>query len=123
MVLSSEKKYEILVNLYKHYNDILLKGMGFAYAIISGLGTFYVAHSEKPYAKSVLVLSCIAALLSSYIFLMCRSLLSNLELEFKKTSDDLELTAYPSIKPLSLFLLVNAIVMLSLVVAGTIYFC
>ena len=121
MALRPEKQYEILVDLYKHYNDVLLKGVAFVYTIVSGLTAFYIAHSEQAYAHALLVLACLASVLSSFLFIMSRALLTNLQHELREVAERLGLTSYPSVKVLSFFLLVNSIIMALLVIVGAIY--
>lgn len=112
------KRYDIAIDLYKHYNDILLKSTAFIYAIISGLAVFYLANQGMENIKILkYVLGC-AVMISSILFFFSSILINNFGRELDSVANDLALDFLPSIKPLYWFLKINAVSMLIILGLG-----
>jgi len=121
MKLDATKRYEIAVDLYKHYNDILIKGTAFIYAILSGLLAFYLANQGMENIKILkYVLGCGVGI-SSILFLFSSVLIRNVGAELQSVANDLELDFLPSIDPLYWFLRINAVAMFIFLFLGLKY--
>ncbi|SQH75983.1 protein of unknown function [Shewanella benthica] len=119
MEIEPIKRYEILIDLYKHYNDILLKGTAFIYAVISGLFVFYITNQTIPNIEVLLYLLGFIIILSGFLFYFSSNLIDNVHKEFLDVSSDLELKFMPSVKPLYYFLKINSISMVLTFILGS----
>ena len=105
--LNLEKRYEIDIGLYKHFNQLILSALGFIYTLISGLMTFYFVYKAEESAKYILIV-CICILVIFFILsFFSIYLLNSLNDELKEISQELKLARYPSIKPIKYFLFSN----------------
>ncbi|MCS6237516.1 hypothetical protein G3495_20740 [Shewanella baltica] len=118
MKIEAIKRYDIAVDLYKHYNDILIKSTAFIYTIISGLAVFYLANQGVENIKILKYVLACAVVISSVLFFLSSILLKNVGLELNSVANELELDFLPSIKPLYWFLIINAVSMLIILGLG-----
>ena len=114
--LSSEKRYEIAVDLYKHFNQLTFSSLGFIYTLISGLVAFYFAHSTEESINYILIICLGLSFISIIISAISVCLLNNLNDELVEIAKELQLPRYPSIRPIKYFLIGNALVFLVLLV-------
>lgn len=105
--LDLEKRYEIDVGLYKHFNQLILSVLGFIYTLISGLIAFYFVYKTEQSIKYILLV-CIC-ILGAFMILSIFSvyLLNSLNDELKEVSNELKLSRFPSLRPMKYFLLCN----------------
>lgn len=118
MKIEAIKRYDIAVDLYKHYNDILVKSTAFIYTIISGLAVFYLANQEVENIKILKYVLACAVVISSILFFLSSVLINNVGRELNSVANELELDFLPSIKPLYWFLKINAVSMLIILGLG-----
>lgn len=121
MKIEAIKRYDIAVDLYKHYNDILVKSTAFIYTIISGLVVFYLANQEVENIKILKYVLACAVVISSILFFLSSVLINNVGRELNSVANELELDFLPSIKPLYWFLKINAVSMLIILGLGFMY--
>jgi len=119
--IDATKRYEFAIDLYKHYNEVLLKGSAFIYAVISSLVVFYLTNQG---VENIIVLKYIAiftAGISSALFFFSSMLIGNVGREIDSIVNELELNFAPSVRPLNLFLKINAVFMLIIIGLGLKY--
>ncbi len=112
MKIDAIKRYDVVVDLYKHYNEILLKGSALIYAVISSLIVFYLTNQDVDNTIVLKYLAGFAAVISSALFFYSSQLIENVGTEIDSIMNELDLKFAPSIKPLYWFLRINAVLML-----------
>ena len=105
--MDSSTQYEILVDLYKHFNEVVLKGIAFLYAVISGLFAFYLSNQNVEGVDAIRFVAIFAMLVSAVFSVFLLFLFRNLGLGLRQLASKLELDFYPSVLPICCFLVVN----------------
>lgn len=121
MKIDATKRYEVVIDLYKHYNEVLLKGSAFIYAVISSLVVFYLTNQDVDNIIALKYLAIFTAGISSVLFLFSSLLINNVGREIDSVAGELELNFSPSVGPLNLFLKINAAFMLIFIWLGLKY--
>ena len=122
MTIDPEKRYQIAIELYKHYNEIILKGTAFLYSILSGSVAFYIANQNIEKINFILLLAFLTGIGSILLFIFSISLLHNVKTEIEEIAKELNLSQYPSIRPICWFLRLNILGMLLFLSVGVCIF-
>lgn len=111
MKIDEVKRYEVAVDLYKHYNEVLIKSVAFVYVGMAGLIAFYLANYDVDNIVIIKYLAGCAAAISSVLLFLSSALIRNFDQEIECLARGLKLSFIPSVKPLYWFLKINAVSM------------
>jgi hypothetical protein len=103
------RQYELNVNLFKFYFDIVVKFNIFYYAITGAILSYYFTHADDPLIKYSLLLPVVMSFAFSYLYLWGIPLLENVRYEISYIASALRLKTAPETRVLNRVLLVFGI--------------
>ncbi len=102
------KQYELNVNLYRSYLELVLKVNLFYYAITGAIVSFYFAHPSEPLVRLSLVLPLFMSLAFSGFFIYGAILSRHTRTEIFNIREALKLQTAPEVNVLIVFLWIFA---------------
>ncbi|MFS8086814.1 MAG: hypothetical protein ACMG6H_14365 [Acidobacteriota bacterium] len=99
------KQYQILVDTYKSYLDLVLKFILFSYAVTGSFLSFYLSHSREGIMRFGLVFPIIMNALFTALSFLAASRVKPLSKEVERVTNELSLQATPDIDFLATVLL------------------
>lgn len=104
------KQYQLNVDLYRSYLELVLKVNLFYYAITGAIVSFYFTHAGDPLVRFALVLPLVMSTAFSGFFIYGAILARHTRAEIFKIRDALHLQTAPEVQVLIVFLWIFAII-------------
>jgi hypothetical protein len=98
------RQYNMYVDLYKFYLELVFKGNVFFYLITGGILTFYFTHREDSLIKYSLLLPVVMSIALGLASIFGAKLLGGMKKELLNLKTQLGLDTYPSIRILQVLL-------------------
>jgi hypothetical protein len=111
------KQYQLNVDLYRSYLELVLKVNLFYYAITGAIVSFYFAHAADPLVRFALVLPLVMSAAFSGFFIYGAILSRHTRTEIFKIRDALGFHAAPELQVLIVFLWIFAVIFALVTVA------
>lgn len=104
------KQYQLNVDLYRSYLELVLKVNLFYYAITGAIVSFYFAHASDPLVRFALVLPLVMSAAFSGFFIFGAILSRHTRTEIFKIRDALGFHTAPEVQVLIVFLWIFAVI-------------
>jgi hypothetical protein len=104
------KQYQLNVDLYRSYLELVLKVNLFYYAITGAIVSFYFAHPGEPLVRFSLILPLVMSVAFSGFFIYGAVLSRHSRTEIFNIRDALKLQTAPEVNVLIVFLYIFAVV-------------
>ncbi len=106
------REYEVQIDLYKHYMDMLMKVNAFFYIITGGVLSFYFLNYGKPFVRYALLFPILISFVLGAIFFYGASKWGRVVKLIRGAIDSLDLVKAPDIQVLYFLLTASGIVSL-----------
>jgi hypothetical protein len=106
------KQYQLHIDLYKHYLELVVKFNVFYYAVTGAIVSFYFSKTDVPLIKYSLLFPIVLSLGFGGFFIYAASLMSPIRDEIFSIRDELGLYSAPEVRVLSVVLCISAIMFL-----------
>lgn len=106
------REYEVQVDLYKHYMDMLMKVNAFFYIITGGILSFYFVNDGKPFVRYALLLPILMSFVLGAIFFYAASKWKRVVKIMREALETLDLVKVPDAQILYILLRTSAILFL-----------
>jgi hypothetical protein len=116
------REYEVQVDLYKHYMDMLMKVNAFFYIITGGVLSFYFLNYGKPFVRYALLFPILISCVLGAMFFYGASKWGRVVKLIRGAIDTLDLVKAPDIQVLYFLLSASGIVFLGVGVSMFVLF-
>lgn len=118
------KQYQMYIDLYKHYLDLIIKFNIFYYVVTGGIISFYFSKLEIPLIKYSLLFPLLMSVGFSIIFIYGASMMGVIREDIFNIRDELGLETAPELNVLTFVLVVSAILFMIVAIGlGYLIFC
>jgi hypothetical protein len=114
------RQYNLYVDLYKFYIDLVLKANAFFYLITGGIVTYFLTNAKEPQIKYALILPILMSISLGGGFIYGSSLLSIQRKDLFALSNKLGLGTAPELKILGIMLQISGLIFFMVGVALTV---
>jgi hypothetical protein len=102
------REYEVQIDLYKHYMDIVLKANAFFYFVAGSILSFYFLNYDKPFVRYALLLPVFISFVLGVIFFYGASRWQRVVRMIREGAESLELVKAPDIQLLFILLRISS---------------
>jgi hypothetical protein len=106
------REYEVQVDLYKHYMDMLMKVNAFFYIITGGILSFYFVNYGRPFVRFALLFPILMGFVLGAIFIYAASKWKIVVKIMREALESLDLVKAPDAQILYILLRTSAILFL-----------
>jgi len=106
------REYEVQVDLYKHYMDMLMKVNAFFYIITGGILSFYFVNYGRPFVRFALLFPILMGFVLGAIFIYAASKRKIVVKIMREALESLDLVKAPDAQILYILLRTSAILFL-----------
>jgi hypothetical protein len=106
------REYEVQVDLYKHYMDMLMKVNAFFYIITGGILSFYFVNYGKPFVRYALLFPILMSFVLGATFFYAASRWKRVVKIMREALDSLDLVKAPDAQILYILLRTSALIFL-----------
>ena len=92
------KRYQLGIDLYKHYFDLLVKSNAFYYAVTAGVVTLYFSSNSPKTVKYCLLFPISMSLILALFYLYGAGMVHTLQKELSTIAGDLRLRAFVDVR-------------------------
>lgn len=100
MTVSSWKKYNDSMNLYKYYFDLSLRIIMWYSGVVGAIFAFFVAYQSLMYITYILIIPIFLSILLSALSSSSINMLKIIGVELSNLAKELKLNSYPTTLPL-----------------------